>query len=65
MVDYKAVAVETGGLEVLHVFGGHRGVCGLLKDSELEREKVPTLAPSLHLHNLLEKKEIEEESETH
>lgn len=41
MVDSKAVAVETEGLEVLGGGGG------LLKDSEQEREEVPTPAPSL------------------
>lgn len=51
MVDSKAVAVETGGLEV---WGG------LLKDSEQELEEVPTPALSLQLHNLLEKKKVKE-----
>ncbi len=64
MVDSKAVAVETGGLEVLHVLGGTGGVGGLLKDSEQEREEVPTTAPSLQLHNLLEKRNRGRERDT-
>lgn len=39
---------------------GARGVGGSLKDSELEREEVSTPAPSLQLHNLLEKKKSRE-----
>lgn len=54
MVDSKAVAVETGGLEVVHICGGHGGVGGLLKDPEQdEMNCLPQ--PSLQLHNLLNK----------
>lgn len=43
MVDSEAVAVETGGAEVLRVWDTHTQtmVAGLLKDSERELERLP------------------------
>ena len=50
MVDSKAVAVVTEGLEVLRaeqrIFGG---VGGLLKDSEHEWERLPAPSPTVPL----------------
>lgn len=50
MVDSKAVAVVTEGLEVLlaeqRIFWG---VGGLLKDSEHEWERLPALSPAVPL----------------
>lgn len=50
MVDSKAVAVVTEGLEVLlaeqRIFGG---VGGLLKDSEHEWERLPAPSPAVAL----------------
>lgn len=50
MVDSKAVAVVTEGLEVLlaeqRIFWG---VGGLLKDSEHERERLPAPSPAVPL----------------
>lgn len=51
MVDSKAVAVVTEGLEVLRaeqrIFFG--GVGGLLKDSEHEWERLPAPSPTVPL----------------
>lgn len=57
MVDSKAVAVVTEGLEVLHIERRiFWGVGGLLKDSEHEWERLPAQAPPFPLHNLLQEK---------